>query len=71
MHIIFWLENLREGEHLEGLSVDGKIILQWILGKEGVNVWTGCIWIRIGTSGRLLQTCNEPMGSIKSREFLD
>jgi hypothetical protein len=33
----------------ENLGVDGNIILEWILGK----VWTGCIWLRIGTSGGL------------------
>jgi hypothetical protein len=31
--------------------VDGKIILDWILGKQSGNVWNGCIWLRIGTSG--------------------
>jgi hypothetical protein len=33
---------------------DGKIILEWILGKQGRKVWTGCSWLRIGTSGGLL-----------------
>jgi hypothetical protein len=28
-------------DHLEELSVDGKIILEWILGKQGREVWTG------------------------------
>jgi hypothetical protein len=28
----------------EDLSVDGEIILEWILGKEGGKVWTGFIW---------------------------
>jgi hypothetical protein len=31
-----------------------EIILEWILRKEGGEVWTGCIWLRIRTSGRLL-----------------
>jgi hypothetical protein len=47
------LENLKERGHSENLGVDGKI-LEWILGKYGGKVWTGCIWARIGTSGRLL-----------------
>jgi len=25
-----------------------------MLGKYGGKMWTGCIWLRIGTSGRLL-----------------
>jgi hypothetical protein len=29
--------------HLEDLYEDGKIILEWILGKQGEKVWTGCI----------------------------
>jgi hypothetical protein len=32
----------------------GKMILEWILGKQGGNEWTGCIWFRTWTSGRLL-----------------
>jgi hypothetical protein len=39
--------------HTEDLGVDGKI-LEWILGKQVGKVWTGCIWLRIGTSGRLM-----------------
>jgi hypothetical protein len=26
------------------------IILEWILGKYGGRVWTGCMWLRIGTT---------------------
>jgi hypothetical protein len=40
--------------HSEGLGVDGKIILEWILWKYGVKLWTGCIWLRIRTSGEPL-----------------
>jgi hypothetical protein len=29
----FWLENLYGRDHLEELGVDGKIILEYILGK--------------------------------------
>jgi hypothetical protein len=44
-----------EGEnHSEELDVDGKIILEWILGKQDGRVWTGCIWLRIGAIARLL-----------------
>jgi len=53
MGTIFWLEN-REGRyHAEELGVDGKIILQWILGKYGGSVWTGFMWLRIRTSSGL------------------
>jgi hypothetical protein len=32
------------------------IILEWILGKWGGRRWTGCIWLRMGTSGGFLCT---------------
>jgi hypothetical protein len=35
-------------------GVDWKIILEWILWKQGRMVWTGCIWFRIGVNGRPL-----------------
>jgi hypothetical protein len=54
MHTIYWLENLKGRDHSEDLGIDGKIILEWILGKQGGEVWTGFIWLRIGTSGGLL-----------------
>jgi hypothetical protein len=33
MHKIFWLEKLKGRDHREDLGVDGKIILDWALGK--------------------------------------
>jgi len=36
-------------EHSEGLCVDRRIILEWILGKQCGKVWTVCMWLRIGT----------------------
>jgi hypothetical protein len=33
MHTIFWLENLMGRNHSEDPGIDGKIILEWILGK--------------------------------------
>jgi hypothetical protein len=51
MYTVFWLEIIK-GRH----KLDGRIILEWIIGKEGVKVWSGLIWLRIGTSGGLLWT---------------
>jgi len=38
---------------LNNLDIDGMIILNWILKKEGVRVLPGFIWINTGTSGGL------------------
>jgi len=54
MYKKFWSENLKGRDHAEDLGVDGRIILEWILGKYGGRVWTGLIWLRIGASDRLL-----------------
>jgi hypothetical protein len=47
----------REGkDHSEDGRADGMITSEWILGKQGGKVWSGYIWLRIGTSGELLWT---------------
>jgi hypothetical protein len=38
----------------EGKRPIGRIILGWSLDKLDKAVWTGSIWLRIGTSGGLL-----------------
>jgi len=47
----FWWGNLRERDHLEYPGVNGRIILSWTFRKCDVAVWTGSIWLRIGTGG--------------------
>ena len=37
--------------HLENQTVDGRIILKRIIRKWDLGVWTGFIWLRIGTGG--------------------
>jgi hypothetical protein len=54
MRKIFWLESMKGIDHLKNEGVDGKIILESILGKECGNVWTGFIWLRIGINSGLL-----------------
>jgi hypothetical protein len=48
------MENFKGRDHSEDLGVDGRIILEWISGKQDRKVWTGFIWLRIGTSGGIL-----------------
>jgi len=42
---------VRGRDHLESPDVNGRIILRWIFGKWDVAVWTGSMWLRIGTGG--------------------
>jgi hypothetical protein len=54
MHTKFWSENLKGRDHSDDLSVDGRIILEWILNKQFRRVWIGFMMLRMGTSGGLL-----------------
>jgi hypothetical protein len=53
-HTEFWWGDPREGEHLEDLDVDGRIILKWVSKKWDEETWIGLIWLRIRTGGRYL-----------------
>jgi hypothetical protein len=48
MDAVFWLGNLKGRDHLEDLSIVGKMILECILRKQCGKVWIGFIWLRIG-----------------------
>jgi hypothetical protein len=54
MYAKFWNENW--STHLGELGIDGRTLLNIILRKENGRVWTEYIWLRTGTSGRLLWT---------------
>jgi hypothetical protein len=51
MHIRFWWESQKEIDHWEYLDVGDRIILKWIIERKDGVVWTGLIWLRIGTNG--------------------
>jgi hypothetical protein len=40
------------------------MVLEWFLDKQVRKVWTGFIWLRVGTSGGLCEHGNEPSGFI-------
>jgi hypothetical protein len=65
------LENPKGRDHYDNLDVDGKIILELILGKECWKLWSGHICLGIGTSGVPCEYGNEASESIKSEELLD
>jgi hypothetical protein len=56
------LENPRTGDHLGEQSVDGRVMLRWILNKQNMILWTGIIYFRIRLIGWLLKEGNEVSG---------
>jgi hypothetical protein len=49
IHTGFWRVNLREGTTCKTQEADRRIILRRIIRKWDLGVWTGLIWLRIGT----------------------
>jgi hypothetical protein len=49
MHIGFWWANQKETDHYEGLYVSRRLMLEKLNGR----LWSGFIWLRIGSSGGL------------------
>jgi hypothetical protein len=47
----FWWGNQSKRDHMEDPGIGGRIILRRIFRKWGVGVYTGPIWLRIGTGG--------------------
>jgi hypothetical protein len=46
--------NTEGKRHQEDQDVGGWIILGWILERSDGMMWTGLVWLRIGTDGELL-----------------
>jgi hypothetical protein len=54
MHVGFWWESQKERNYQQDLDVRGRIILKLVLEKWDELIWTGLIWVRVGSSGGLL-----------------
>jgi len=65
VHTGFWWGDLREGDHLGDLGVDGRIILKWIFNKWDWEAWIGLIRLRIEQVAGSCECSNESLGFIK------
>jgi hypothetical protein len=54
VHTGFWWGDLSNGDHLEDLGIDRRIISKWIFKKWDGEAWTGLLWLRIVTGGTCL-----------------
>jgi hypothetical protein len=63
--------DLWEGDYLEDLGVDWRIILKFIIMKWDEKVWTGLIWLRIGTGTGFCECINGTSGSTECGEFFE
>ena len=62
MFVMFTTGNLKERDHLEGLIVDGRIMLKWVIKKENEWACNGMIWLRTGREYLFLWEGNKPQG---------
>jgi hypothetical protein len=54
--------NLKERDHLESLSVDGRKILKWVLKEENEWARNRLIWLRTGRRDVFLWNGTKPQG---------
>jgi hypothetical protein len=71
VHAEFVPKNLKGRDLSEEVGVDGRSILEWILGKQSDKLLTGFIWLRKGTSGGCCKHGNEYSVGLKGGEFHD
>jgi len=67
MHTKFWSEGLKGRYHSEEIGVEGKIMLEWSVGRCGLDA-SGSRQVPVVG---YCEHGNEHSGSIKGGEFLD
>jgi hypothetical protein len=50
----FWWESPKEIDHSEDRGVHRRMGSERILGRLAAGLWSGFVWLRIGTGGGLL-----------------
>jgi hypothetical protein len=65
------LGDVKETEHLEDLSIHGKITLKCIFKNWGGKEWTGVVWLSMGLVMAACDCGNVPSGSWKYGEPVD
>jgi len=71
VHTGFWWRNLKVRGHLEGLALEGRVILKRIFMNWFGGAWTGLMWLRIRASGGLMGKRYETLSYVKCRECLE
>ena len=61
-----WLDNLKGRDHWQGLGVDGRAVLQWVVGSSG-----GMVWIKFMGIGYDSKVLNRPvLSELNGRRYL-
>jgi len=56
VHLGVWWRNVKGGGHLKEICADGRIALECFWKIKFGKSWMGVVWLRIGTSSRLMRT---------------
>jgi hypothetical protein len=59
------IENSKGSKHLGHMSMDGRIVLQWMLEKWFVTMWIGCSRYRVERIDGVCIYADEPVSSVR------
>jgi len=71
MHTIFWLTSLMGRDHSEDIDVDGKVILEFILGNTVGGCGLDASGSGLGPVAGSSEHSNELSGPVEGGEFID